>query len=177
MPEWVMCSAIDSSSDPARSTWAAAAVLSLAPLQPSPLPKALQDIAERFTLQPLLAAPVDRALGRSYTIQQGIDALVVAAGRDQVYPGGGLRCGLVPSLGVCAHVIDMHALPRKLLVPRTAVARMAAHRLQPNPAHVVLARRNGCCQRPLFRPACSVPVCQAVCVLPRPGHGWQPVAG
>jgi len=51
-------------------------------------PILLQDITERFTLQPLLAGLVDRALRRSYTIQERIAALLAAAGRNQVYPGG-----------------------------------------------------------------------------------------
>lgn len=48
----------------------------------------LQDITDRFTLKPLLAAPIDQVLARSFDIQASLAALLVAAGRDQVYPGG-----------------------------------------------------------------------------------------
>ncbi|KAI7843414.1 hypothetical protein COHA_002892 [Chlorella ohadii] len=62
----------------------------------------LEDITERFTLQPLLAGPVDRALRRSYTIQERIGALLAAAGRDQVYP-----VYLSVKQLVCCRTLDM----------------------------------------------------------------------
>ncbi|PRW34091.1 urea ABC transporter permease subunit [Chlorella sorokiniana] len=62
----------------------------------------LQDITERFSLQPLLAAPVDQALGSSFNVQRTIDALLAAAGRDQVYP-----VYLTAKQFVCCRTLDM----------------------------------------------------------------------
>ena len=75
----------------ARREWSARpranAALHLQFLTADPRSLALQDVTERFTLQPLLASPVDQAVTHSYAIHARIDALLAAAGHDQVYPG------------------------------------------------------------------------------------------
>lgn len=57
-------------------------------LSTTPAPHGLQEIAERYILQPLLAAPVGLAVDLSCAIQAGINELLEMGSREAVYPGG-----------------------------------------------------------------------------------------
>lgn len=115
-----------------------------------------------FTLGPLLAGPVDRALNLSYGIQDSVNALLVKASYNAVHPGAAHLEGMAgrEAAGVCDTVVARAwQVASPAVAPTTATCTLKG---VPRPA------RCACC---------SVRDGQVLCLLPRARPGGLAVAG